>query len=628
MPATPVSRATTATRAHGHAHLLSRRHPLAHALSILACATLAACGGGDGGSSNSGESGTNNTAPVISGAPISVAPAGTQYSFMPTASDADRDALSFKIDNPPTWANFSEVDGSLSGAPSDNDVGTYRGIVITVSDGIAESSIPPFEITVTADDDELPPPPPPGNTRPTIIGVPTTQIAAGATYSFTPTADDADGDALTFTVANAPSWATFSATSGTLSGTPNTDDIGSYPSVVITVSDGVALASLAPFTITVSEPDAPPPPPNEAPTISGTPPSSVVTGNSYLFTPSAGDSDGDALVFAAANLPAWASLSPTTGTLSGTPTAGDEGVYAGIILAVSDGTDSAALPAFSITVEARPNEAPTIEGVPDGEAIVGEAYSFTPTADDDDGDTLTFQISNAPSWANFSSSTGTLSGTPDDGDIGTYTNIVIAVTDGTDSAALPNFSITVEAAPNEAPTIEGTPDTEVVAGNAYSFTPTADDADGDTLTFSIDNAPSWANFSSTTGTLSGTPLEADVGTYSNIVISVSDGTDTAALAAFTLEVTSAGELSVTLDWNPPTENTDDSGLTDLTSYRIYVGVEPGNYTDQVEVDNPGLSSFVVERMDAGTYYFAITAVNSLGIESDFSNEVTVTLPMD
>jgi hypothetical protein len=90
-----------------------------------------------------------------------------------------------------------------------------------------------------------------------------------------------------------------------------------------------------------------------------------------------------------------------------------------------------------------------------------------------------------------------------------------------------------------APTISGTPGTSAQAGQKYSFTPTTTDPSGGTLTFSISNKPSWATFSSTTGALSGTPSNADAGTDSNITISVSDGTQSVSLAAFSIAVSSA-----------------------------------------------------------------------------------------
>ena len=85
---------------------------------------------------------------------------------------------------------------------------------------------------------------------------------------------------------------------------------------------------------------------------------------------------------------------------------------------------------------------------------------------------------------------------------------------------------------NRAPTISGTATPAVNASSPYSFTPSAADADGDTLAFTIQNKPAWAAFNTATGRLSGTTSASDVGTYSNISISVSDGAATSALSPF------------------------------------------------------------------------------------------------
>lgn len=90
--------------------------------------------------------------------------------------------------------------------------------------------------------------------------------------------------------------------------------------------------------------------------------------------------------------------------------------------------------------------------------------------------------------------------------------------------------------PNAAPQISGTPSTSVEAGSAYSFTPTASDPEGATLTYTISNRPSWASFIMSTGRLSGTPTAEHVGTSSNIVISVSDGELSASLPPFSIAV--------------------------------------------------------------------------------------------
>ena len=94
----------------------------------------------------------------------------------------------------------------------------------------------------------------------------------------------------------------------------------------------------------------PSPPANSAPTISGNPALAVIYGDNYSFTPTASDPDGDPLVFSVENLPSWAAFDAATGKISGTPTLGNVGIYADIVLSVSDGALSDTLPAFSIDV--------------------------------------------------------------------------------------------------------------------------------------------------------------------------------------------------------------------------------------------------------------------------------------
>lgn len=273
------------------------------------------------------------------------------------------------------------------------------------------------------------------------------------------------------------------------------------------------------------------------------------------------------------------------------------------------------------------NSAPQISGTPATSVGAGNNYSFTPAASDPDGDALTFSISGRPSWASFSSTTGRLSGVPAAGDAGTHSNIVISVSDGVESASLPAFSITVNATTsNSAPTISGSPPSSVTAGDDYRFTPSASDPDGDTLTFSISNKPSWASFNAANGALTGTPGAADVGVYNNIRITVSDGTESATLGRFSITVNAVSLGSVSLSWTAPTENEDGSALTDLAGYRIYWGTASGEYTNSVSINNPGLTTYVVEDLAPGSYEFVATSLNSSGMESVYSNSTIKSVP--
>jgi hypothetical protein len=114
---------------------------------------------------------------------------------------------------------------------------------------------------------------PASNSAPIISGQPLAAIAPGSSYVFRPTASDNDGDTLAFSIQNKPSWMTFNVASGVLTGVPATSDLGIFPNIVISVSDGVAITALPPFVITVDT-AAPLPPsapiPLPGPPVTGT----------------------------------------------------------------------------------------------------------------------------------------------------------------------------------------------------------------------------------------------------------------------------------------------------------------------------------------------------------------------
>ena len=462
-----------------------------------------------------------NEAPIISGIPNTTVAEDSRYSFAPAATDADGNTLTYSITNKPTWATFSDTTGTLSGTPTNVDVGVTTDIVISVTDGGLRDSLPAFDLVVTNVND-----------TPTITGRPTTTVAEDAAYSFTPTGADDDGDTLTYTITNTPTWAAFDTVTGILAGRPTNAHIGTTTGIVISVTDGVATASLTAFALAVTNV-------NDTPTITGTPSTTIAEDTAYSFTPTGTDDDGDTLTYSINTQPSWATFDTATGALSGTPTNVDVGVTTDIVISVTDGVATASLTAFALAVT-NVNDTPTISGTPNTIVLEDVPYSFTPTGADDDGDTLTYTITNKPTWATFSDSTGALSGTPTNVDVGVTTDIVISVTDGVATASLTAFALAVTNV-NDTPTISGTPNTIVLEDVPYSFTPTGTDDDGDTLTYSISNQPTWTTFSDSTGALSGTPTNVDVGITTDIVISVTDGVATASLTAFALAVTNVND---------------------------------------------------------------------------------------
>ena len=162
--------------------------------------------------------------------------------------------------------------------------------------------------------------------------------------------------------------------------------------------------------------------------------------------------------------------------------------------------------------------------------------------------TLTWSSTNASSCTASGAWSGTkaTSGSSSTGGI-TSTSTYTLTCSGTAGSAASTATVTV----TPALAISGTPASTATVGSLYSFTPTASGGSGGTLTFSIQNPPSWATFSSSTGQLSGTPAASNVGASSSIIIRVSNGTSTVALPSFTITVSAASNISFNGQWFAP-----------------------------------------------------------------------------
>lgn len=80
-----------------------------------------------------------------------------------------------------------------------------------------------------------------------------------------------------------------------------------------------------------------------------------------------------------------------------------------------------------------------------------------------------------------------------------------------------------------------------------------------------------------------------------------------------------------ITWTPPVTNVDGSPLRDLAGYRIYYGRSQGNLSTLIDIENPGLTTYVVEDLSAGTRYFAVTAYFARNAESSRSRVSSKTL---
>ncbi len=198
--------------------------------------------------------------------------------------------------------------------------------------------------------------------------------------------------------------------------------------------------------------------------------------------------------------------------------------------------------------------------------------------------------------------------------------------DGSSSAAISGTHVV----------ISGRPEGSAFVGHLYSFIPRLAAAPAAEPLFAISNKPSWASFDAKTGRLSGTPAAREIGVFQGIRISVTAGAVRASLPPFAITVAPnlvappdpvapphrGGANAVTVSWEAPTDNVDGTVLTNLKGYKLYYGEAPRDYSSMIQVSNPGLTTYFIENLSPGRYYFAVTAYNSLGEESNFSPEIS------
>ncbi|MCB0219237.1 MAG: tandem-95 repeat protein, partial [Chrysiogenetes bacterium] len=518
--------------------------------------------------------GPANTPPGIYGRPAMTAIAESPYLFRPSVSDPDTgDTLEFSAIGVPSWASFDTFTGELSGTPGLTEVGDYGPVTISVSDGNSEPvSLAPFSISVI-------------NVLSLSLSGPTV-IEQGTSVIITPVLSGVvPGRTLTFSAEKLLSWMNLNTATGEITGTPANEDVDIFfrdfdtltladpasRTISINVSDGVTGATSPGLTIVVTNS-------NDAPVLSGTALTSVTEGP-YEFVPALSDPDdelgfppyADSHVFSVTNLPSWATFDVQTGRIFGILDDAEVGVYSDILVSVVDQAGAASdLGPFTIEV-ANLNEAPVLE-FPEGTfcryrdangctqfavtAEPGMAFELQQAVTDEDlvhgTETLTFSAMNLPSWAEFSSITGAISGFPLPDDLGTYDNLEFIVTDAAGlsdripaTGALASFAIIVSAVP----VISGAASPEAFEGMPYSFKPLVIDDDG-FLDFEVDNLPGWASFDPQTGEVFGIPGIFDLGIYDGIVISVHDGNSPIqSLDPFSIQVLNR-EDPPTLEFDP------------------------------------------------------------------------------
>ena len=169
------------------------------------------------------------------------------------------------------------------------------------------------------------------------------------------------------------------------------------------------------------------------------------------------------------------------------------------------------------------------------------------------------------------------------------------------------------------PTITGKPDEIASPGLPYSFTPVANDGEGDALSFCVEGLPPWADFDAENGELSGEPDFGDLGTFGDIVISVTDRRTLVSLPVFNIRVVTAGATGLaTLKWTAPAQYSDGTQLTRLAGFKIYYGSSADRLPYVEIINDPDIVAYTVDNLTPGEWFFVVTAFDSSHRESEFS----------
>jgi len=339
-----------------------------------------------------------------------------------------------------------------------------------------------------------------GNHAPVLESIGSKSVNENAALTFTISAADADSDTITYSAQNLPTGATFSGQ--TFAWTPGYTQAGAH-NVTFVASDGTNQDSEL-VTITVSNV-------NRAPVLASIGSKSVNENALLTFTTSATDADGDTIIYSASDLPTGATFSGQT--FAWTPGYTQAGPYE-VTFTASDGTDTDS-ETITITVS-NVNRAPALATIDNKSVSEGSLLSFSLSATDADGDTVTYTASSLPAGSAFAGSTFTW--TPGYTQAGSF-QVTLTASDSqaTDSQAV---TITVNNV-NRAPVLDAIADKSVNETTLLTFTVNATDPDGDPLSYSATGLPSGATF--TGQTFNWTPAHSQTDNSYQVTFTASDG---------------------------------------------------------------------------------------------------------
>ncbi|UCG68634.1 MAG: tandem-95 repeat protein, partial [Thermoplasmata archaeon] len=481
-----------------------------------------------------------NDEPTITSTAPTTAMEDTQYSYVVEVLDPDNDILDFSLTTSPSGMTIDSATGLILWTPTNDQVGS-NNVIVQVLDGNGGSDTQSFPIDVTNVND-----------APMITSTPIITETEDELYVYDVDATDVDlGDSLTYSLTEYPTGMIINSNTGLIQWTPINSQVGTNP-VTVVVSDESGSTDSQIFTITVSNT-------NDAPTFTSTPIAAGIEDMVYNYDVNATDMDiGDTLTYSLTTYPDTMVIDNATGMITWTPTNSDVGENP-VTVKVMDGNGGANTQSFFISIS-NVNDPPIIISGAVITATQDALYTYDVDADDIDfGDTLTYSLTVFPEGMIINSSTGEISWSPANTQVGDN-SVLVEVFDGSGEKDSQSFMITV-ANMNDPPTFTSQPETSATEEMEYFYEVEALDIDGDTLNFSLLNYPEGMVIDSDAGTITWTPTNAQVGTHP-IIVKVIDGNEGDAKQSFSIIVENVND-SPTIISIPPMEGKEEVVYTYL-----------------------------------------------------------------
>jgi hypothetical protein len=423
-------------------------------------------------------------------------------SFNITGADPDGNKLTWSITGSPTGARISGSGNTktFSWTPSYTQAGKYTVTFRVTDDGSPKLSAT-RTVTITVSN---------VNRRPSLKLPPAQTVAEGKMLTFTMSASDPDGNAITWSFTSVPTGAkiTGSGNSRTFTWTPTYFQTGSYKLGVSIVDNGTPTKLSASGSVTITVANV-----NRVPVLTNPGAQSVAENKTLTFTITGSDPDNNALTWKYSGVPTGAKItgSGNTKTFTWKPTFKQSGRF-NVTFTVTD-NDAKPLSAsrtVAITVQ-NINLAPSLTAPGPYTIKEVQKLSFTITGSDPDGNALTWKITGVPTGAKVTTSGNSriFTWTPGYEQAGSYTVTFEIVDDGTPPlGAKRSVSITVTNV-NRPPRFTSKPPPTAIEDRLYSYRATATDPDlKTTLTFSKISGPNGSAVTST-GIVTWTPKDAD-----------------------------------------------------------------------------------------------------------------------